>query len=84
MYLKAKGGSRNAKVYPVCLAAFRLPPSAFRLPPSYSRIGAQLGPDPPVQLLYPIDCPGAPMNNIIYIVGLVVIVIAILSYLGLR
>jgi hypothetical protein len=28
--------------------------------------------------------PGALMNNIIYIVGLVVIVIAILSYLGLR
>jgi hypothetical protein len=27
---------------------------------------------------------GALMNNIIYIVGLVVIVVAILSYLGLR
>jgi hypothetical protein len=27
---------------------------------------------------------GAPMNNIIYIVGLVVIVIAVLSWLGLR
>jgi hypothetical protein len=28
--------------------------------------------------------PGALMNNIIYIVGLIVIVLAILSFLGLR
>lgn len=38
----------------------------------------QMGPSRPAQSR------GFPMNNIIYIVGLVVVVIAILSFLGLR
>ena len=34
--------------------------------------------------LVPAAYPGAPMNRIIYIIGLIVVVIAILSFLGLR
>jgi len=32
----------------------------------------------------PFPCEGASMNNLIYIIGLVVVIIAILSFFGLR
>jgi hypothetical protein len=58
---------------------------AIRHPPSAMSIVALARNSPPLpQSNFCTRCPGALMNNIIYIVGLVVIVIAILSYLGLR